>query len=343
MIVKKGDDVIMKQSVYDSDKKVVFDEPKTYAVKHMDDAERLSSQSGGVFAALSDIILECGGVVYGCAFDDMFKAVHIRAEKKIDRNKMRYSKYVQSDMGDIFKLVLSDLKEGRTVLFSGTPCQVGGINTFIKNNKSLVKGTFYTVDIVCHGVPSPKVWRDYLLWETGKAKASLAGVVCRNKVRYGWKSHVTTLRFKNGKTINSMVFPKLFYSHLLLRPSCFRCPYKDTHHPSDISIADYWGIDKACPGFKDEKGVSLVLLNNSSGEELFSSCNSRIIAKKTQLKDSLQKPLIEPYNPPHNRSQFWKDYYSNDFGTIAKKYGDYSFYKLLKGHIKRLIKKHLKN
>ncbi|MBP5640259.1 MAG: Coenzyme F420 hydrogenase/dehydrogenase, beta subunit C-terminal domain [Victivallales bacterium] len=316
-----------------------FEKPEVYAAKHKDDFERMASQSGGMFAVISDVILSQGGIIYGCAFDDSFQVIHIRGDNADQRNRMRYSKYVQSRIGDVYKNVLADLKMGRNVLFSGTSCQVAGVLSFIKMSSDKLVGKLFTVDIVCHGVPSPLVWRDFLAWESNKKKTKIKGVICRNKKKFGWKSSITTIQFDNGKTVDSRVYPKFFYSHVALRPSCFKCPYKSILHPSDITIGDYWGIEKAVPGFKDEKGVSLVLINTSQGKDLFDFCKDKIDSVQTTVVQCMQKALIEPYNPPENRVQFWKDYRINSFDDIAKKYGNYTFMKVIRWKIKYFLKR----
>ena len=135
---------------------------------------------------------------------------------------------------------------------------------------------------------------------------------------------MVSISFSKGCKVYRRVFPRLFYSHVILRPSCYKCPYKDTHRESDITIADYWGIDKASPGFKDDKGVSLVLVNTSNGVEMFDKCKTKMIYKQTKIENSLQKPLIEPYECPKNRVEFWNDYKRKCFDDIARQYGHYS-------------------
>lgn len=316
-----------------------FESPITYAVKHADN-ERSKSQSGGMFAALSDEILDRNGVIYGCIFNEKFEAVHVRTDNKTGRDAMRYSKYVQSKMNLVFKEVVEDLIAGRVVLFSGTSCQIAGLRRFVdvklgNNNKIAL----YTVDIVCHGVPSPLVWKDYLEWEQKRSKSNIKHVTCRNKRKYGWESHVTSLEFANKKIVNSRVFPKIFYGHNVLRPSCYRCPYKSVIHPGDITIADYWGIDKVLPGFKDDKGVSLVLINNLTGLSFFEMCKDKLTCQQTKVEDSIQKPLVKPYDPPRDRNLFWQDYLKQDFGYIAKKYGGYSCYNDIKWKVRYWIKR----
>ena len=319
---------------------VQYKTPLVYAAKHKEDDERLKSQSGGMFAVFSDAVLQAGGIIYGCVFNSSFEAIHVRTDCKAGRDAMRYSKYVQSNMGDCFQNVADDLNNGRLVLFSGTSCQIAGLNSFLKLKKiDADSANLYTIDIVCHGVPSPLVWRDYLSWEKEKKKSEIKEILCRNKKKYGWKSHVTTITWEKGAPVNSRVFPKIFYGHTILRPACYKCPYKDVLHPSDITIADYWGIEKALPGFMDSKGVSLVLINTDAGKELFFKCSENVVFEKTAIEDSLQKPLIEPYDLPANREQFWIDYQKRDFPFIARKYGEYSFYKVAKWKFRYWIRR----
>ena len=312
--------------------------PSVYAVMHSSYEERMKSQSGGMFAALSEQMLEEGGVVYGCAFDDAFKAVHIRAKDRKSRDRLRYSKYVQSDMGDIFSEVEKDLKEGRKVLFSGTSCQVAGLKGFLKSRGNAGIENLFCTDLVCHGVPSPLVWADYLNWESKKAGSSPERVLCRDKKRYGWKAHIVSIWFKNGKRVSRRLFPKLFYSHKILRPSCYVCPYKSIHHPGDITIADFWADEQAVPGFRDNRGTSLVLINNESGRRNFEKCRDTLQVREAKLEVCMQKPLQAPYDAPEDRELFWKKYHESDFTRIAVEYGDYTYIKRLKWRIRELLR-----
>lgn len=292
-------------------------QPKVYALRHKDEAVRAASQSGGAFTAISDYVLENSGVVYGCAPDESFKAVHIRAEDTVTRDRMRGSKYIQSIQGDTYKNVRKDLTDGRLVLYTGTSCQVAGLKQYLgREYENLI-----CADIVCHGVPSPEVWGDYLRWQEKRNRSKIKKAVFRNKKDFGWHSHVETLTFENGKTVNSRIFTTLFYEHNILRPCCFECPYKSVMHPGDITIADYWGIENAAPEFDDNKGVSLVLVNNELGEKVFDSVKERIMWKATLIKNSMQPPLKEPFPAPEGRERFWCDYKKRSFGYIAAKYG----------------------
>ena len=311
--------------------------PGVCAAKRSDDGERIRSQSGGAFAALSEYMLEQGGVVYGCAFDENFRAVHIRAEGAQERDRLRYSKYVQSDMGDIPAEVEKDLRDGKKVLFSGTSCQAAGLKRYLQQKGNPHTENLCCVDIVCHGVPSPLVWSDYLNWESRKAGSEPEEVLCRNKKRYGWKSHVVSIRFKNGKRVNSLVFPRLFYGHRIMRPSCYKCPYKSIHHPGDITIADFWADEQAVPGFRDDKGVSLILTNNERGARYLKECEQYLVLRDAALEECMQKPLQGPYDPPADRAEFWKRYFEGDFKKIAVLYTDYRWKHRLKWWIKERI------
>lgn len=312
-----------------------YDSPIVYAVKHRSEETRAASRSGGIFTALSDQVLKMEGVVYGCALNESFEAVHIRAVTTAERDRMRGSKYTQSTLGDTFRQAKQDLDDGRYVLFSGTSCQIAGLLSFLgKEYERLL-----TVDIVCHGVPSPKVWRDYLKWNEEKQGSKISAVDFRNKADYGWASHVETLYFENGKRVDSKTYTNLFYSHLILRPSCYHCPYKSIMHPGDITIADYWGIDTACPGFNDNKGVSLVLINDDKGKDTFASVVSDILYEKCRIEDSMQTPLKAPFDPPVGREQYWRDYGKNDFTLIVRKYGNITLLRRAIRKMKRGLKK----
>lgn len=308
-----------------------WNQPNVYAVQHKNEDVRAESRSGGVFTAISDCVLEKGGVVYGCILDDHFNAVHTRAENVENRKLMRGSKYIQSKMGDTYKQVEKDLIDGRVVLFSGTPCQVAGLKHYLREEYD----NLLCVDIVCHGVPSPMVWERYLQWQEKKNKSKVNSADFRNKKDFGWREHIETLSFVNGKKTNSKVFTTLFYGHSILRPCCYECPYKSIIHPGDITIADYWGIEKAAPEFDDNKGVSLVLVNNVKGQKCFDLVKERVKWKETRIEDSMQQSLKAPYPEPPGRKKFWDDFSKRDFDYITRKYGDNG---VLAG-IRRILKK----
>lgn len=306
-----------------------------YAVQHSDDAVRAASRSGGIFTALSDAVLANGGVVYGCAMDGVLRARHVRANSAESRDAMRGSKYIESDMRGVFPLVEADLKEGREVLFSGTSCQVAGLRSYLgKEYAGLL-----CVDIVCHGVPSPKVWADYVAWVECKNGGRCTGVDFRDKGRFGWRAHTETIYLDDGsRAVSGETFRRIFYGHKALRRSCYECPYKSVEHPGDVTIGDYWGIECAAPGFDDNKGVSLVLVNTQRGREAFERCKPVLRWKETEIEKSLQPPLKAPFEEPSDRGLFWKRYGSWDFSRIAKHYGTLSMITRVKNRVKRMLR-----
>jgi len=317
---------------------VQYEEPKTYAVKHSDEQTRALSRSGGVFTALSDLILRQGGIVYGCVMNGMTDAVHIRAESVEERDRMRGSKYIQSRTADTFRDVKRDLEKGRIVMYSGTPCQIAGLLSFLgKDYPNLV-----SVDIICHGVPSPLVWRKYLQWQEEKHGTCVA-VDFRNKRDFGWAAHVETMIMEDKEgtrhQVDSSVFKTMFYGHSILRPACYECAYKTLHHPADITIADYWEIDRAAPGFNDNKGVSLVIINNEKGMQHFEQVKSNLIVLETELSKSTRPSMLKPASRPDFRDGFWKDLNTNSFETVAKRYGGYGLKNQIKRKLKFLLKK----
>lgn len=310
-------------------------QPIVYAVKHKNESVIAASRSGGIFTAISDWLLAKNGIVYGCVLDESFHAVHIRTESAQDRNRMRGSKYIQSKLGDTYKNVKQDLIDGKLVLFTGTSCQVAGLKQYLEKEYE----NLLCVDIVCHGVPSPKVWKAYLKWQEEKNKSKIKAVDFRNKKDYGWREHIETLCFENGHSISSKIFTNLFYEHSILRPCCYECPYKSVIHPGDITIADYWGIEKAAPEFDDNKGVSLVLVNNEFGQKAFDDIKDMLKYKKTKIEDSMQPPLIAPFERPSQREAFWSDFANQDFGFIVKKYSGIGIVNKIKRLLKRIKRK----
>lgn len=295
--------------------------PLAYGCKHKNEKIRLNSRSGGFFTAISDVILEHGGVVYGCMLNERFEAVHERAETREERNKFRKSKYVQSNMQDSMRRVREDLLGGRDILFSGTPCQVDGLLNYLKLTNTDCSGLL-TLDIVCHGVPSPKLWKDYLEYQE-KKHGKIHSAEFRNKKDFGWEECIETLETENG-TVNSKIYSALYYINYPLRRSCHECRYASKKRVSDITLADFWGIENICPEMNDNKGVSLILVNTEKGKMFFDKCLDSIEAKKINVDSADQKSLREPFWYSVKKEQFWEDYKNRGFEYIVKKYAQNS-------------------
>lgn len=279
--------------------------PRFFAVKHRNVAIRSESQSGGLFTLLSDPVLARGGVVYGAGFRPDFSVCHQRAGTREERDALRGSKYVQSDMGDTFRAVRQDLADGREVLFSGTPCQAAGLRSFLALSATDTS-RLLICDLVCHGTPSPMVWRDYLAWCERRAGQAIASVCFRDSRRFGWHSGTGSIVFENGEFAKTSVFSYLFYGRFIHRPSCHRCPYTSPDRESDVTMADYWGIERSHPEFDDNIGVSLAIVHSDKGMRAFGEASNRMEFIETNFDECRQPMLCKPSVPSKQREAFWK-------------------------------------
>ncbi|MGN0202884.1 MAG: Coenzyme F420 hydrogenase/dehydrogenase, beta subunit C-terminal domain, partial [Candidatus Cryptobacteroides sp.] len=251
-----------------------LDEPLSFAARHINEDEVMRSRSGAAFVAITDVVLGQGGSVYGAAFGEHFKVIHKRAVTKEERDSFRGSKYVQSEMGDVFTQVREDLKQGRIVLFSGTPCQTAGLSSFIG---PALSANLFLIDIVCHGVPSPALWQDYLKYLEKKQGGAICSIDFRDKQRFGWKAHKESVVFPS-ETVNNPWFVKLFYQNIMLRHSCSNCHFSNTRRPSDITLGDFWGWEKQDPSLNaDDKGVNLLLVNTEKGKALLDKASPELV------------------------------------------------------------------
>lgn len=310
---------------------------ETYAIKHKDFNIRMNSRSGGIFTALSDYILDNKGVIYGVGYKENFVVCYKRAETKEERNKFRGSKYVQSELNDIFKQVKNDLEADKWVLFSGTPCHVAGLVKFLGKKKY---EKLLLIDIVCHGVPSPKMFSDYINYIEKKYNDKVNDFDFRDKT-FGWNQSVESFKINQNK-YSQTIYSHLFGSCLGFRESCYNCQFTNLNRPSDITIGDCWGIAKNRPDIDDNKGVSLVIVNTEKGKFIQENILSNLEYYIIDINDYLQPRLREPNKRNEKVDVFWKDYLNNGFNYIAKKYGTITFWDRVKGKIKRIIFKIMK-
>ncbi|MBO4590072.1 MAG: Coenzyme F420 hydrogenase/dehydrogenase, beta subunit C-terminal domain [Bacteroidaceae bacterium] len=307
-----------------------------FAAKNVSDEARMKSSSGGAFVKLAEMVLQEGGVVFGACFDNHFEVEHSYVEETSSLGKLLGSKYVQSKMGDCFQKVKQFLEIGRKVLFSGTPCQVAGLKSFLGHEfENLI-----AVDIVCHGVPSPLVWRKYL--ESLGAR-DISSVSFRNK-RDGWTKYRIRIcdAIEQKEVVDECyldnVFMKGFLKNFYLRPSCYKCPAKGGRSCSDITIGDYWGVEKQHPAFFDEKGVSLVLANTEKG--LLMIKNSSLLLVESSYSQATQRnACIEKsvFRSP-DRDYFWKQFPKQGIGAIERTISHASKPNLFRFIAKRLNK-----
>jgi coenzyme F420-reducing hydrogenase beta subunit len=311
-------------------------QPIAYGVRHKKMSEIESSRSGAAFIALSDWILNQNGVIYGAGYTDHFRVVHKRATTPAERNEFKGSKYVQSDLTGIFLLLKEDLKNGKIVLFSGTPCQTAGLKSYIPKR---LQENLYLIDIICHGVPSPYIWRDYLKMIEQKVGKEVIAVDFRNKKDFGWAAHKETFYFKGHKTTTTE-YTNLFYRHIMFRHSCKKCHYTNLMRPSDITIADFWGWQKTDVNFNaDDKGCSLVFCNTEKGRKWFEKIQSEINQISASIENCLQPNLIKPSSISPLRNKFEKDYIQYGIEYVTKKYTRIPLLQRSKQKIKRIIKR----
>ena len=317
----------------DYDKSLNLSQPLAYGARHKDMNEVATSRSGAAFIAISDYILENGGVVYGAGYTDHFRVVHKRATTKEQRNEFKGSKYVQSDLTGVFRQVKQDLKAGLVVLFSGTPCQTAGLHSYVGRR---LRDNLFLVDIVCHGVPGPYIWRDYLTYLEKKHGSEICYVNFRDKEEFGWADHRETFKFVK-KRGGKMTFTFAFYKHIMFRHSCGACKYTNLQRPSDITIADFWGWQKTDPTINaDDKGLSLVLCNTEKGRQLFDAVKERMTVIPAELENCLQPNLQHPSEIHPQRMDFERDYARKGFVYAMKKYGDLGWRYKMKVYVSRL-------
>ncbi len=348
---------------------------KVYAAKNRDEEIRRQSSSGGIFTPLAEAVIREGGVVFGAKFDKDWNVVHAWTDTIEGIADFRGSKYVQSTIGSTYTEAREFLKQGRLVLFSGTPCQIAGLKKFLRKEYD----NLLTVDVVCHGVPSPLVWRKYLEEVREKLRAErvagkntvssslndfpvITGISFRDKTQ-GWKKFGFRLRYAVSETAENLVsdsdtkheydflqpfpeniFMKGFLKNLYLRPSCYACAARSGKSGSDISIADYWGVQNYYPEFDDDKGVGLVLVNTEKGKKAYEKINANSI-ESTYEQGLKQNPCIElSVVKTKYVDEFWTNFESLNIQVIEHviECMKPSKLKIFIGRIKSIIKKILK-
>ena len=262
--------------------------PVAYAVKNKDNNDLIHSSSGGMFSVLAKMVLQNNGVVYGAAYDKNNKVIHIGIDSEKELKKLQGSKYVQSDINNSYINVERNLKSGKLVLFTGTPCQIKGLKNFlIRDYDNLI-----TCDLVCHGVPSQKLFAKYIDYLEKKYKRKIKSYNFRSKERNGWGLTAKVV-FKNKtfKFINSDFDP--YYSNFLncntYRLSCYNCEFACLNRTSDITLADYWGVLQFHSDFYSKDGVSLVLINSKKGKDIFNKVKDKIEYIDTGISNAIQK------------------------------------------------------
>lgn len=263
--------------------------PEAYAAYSRDTAMRLESSSGGIFSELAKAVLKQNGAVFGAAYNNCFEVCHICAETEEDLAQLRGAKYAQSNLGDTFSAVKSRLELGQPVIFSGTPCQVGGLKAFLrKDYRNLI-----TVDFVCHSVPSPMAWQAYVKYradQDNRGEYPLS-INLRHK-ETGWSKYqyANVFRYANAPShaakSGDSLYMRLFVGGYISRESCEHCHFKGYQRISDLTIGDFWGIWDIAPEMDDNRGTSLVLVHSEQGRALLDRITDRLILKSVTPEEA---------------------------------------------------------
>lgn len=322
---------------------------KIFGIKNKKERVRLQSSSGGIFTILAEKVLENGGVVFGARFNENWEVVHDFIDNKADISQFQGSKYVQSQISNSFKQVQIFLKQQKLVLFSGTPCQIAGLKRFLrKKYENLI-----TVDFICHGVPSPKVWRLYLDEICNKifkcSKSNIKSICFRNKTN-GWRNFSLQIQFYtpisyNGTIIrefresnNDNLFMKGFLRDLYLRPSCHSCPTKAFKSGSDYTIADFWGIEKTHPDFYDNIGISILFVNGEKDIFPYEKCD--VIESRINKIIKYNPAIIKCALPKRQRSLFFQKINNqSSINLLIDKYSRYSIKEKINNIINKILTK----
>jgi len=310
---------------------------KCYVGYNKDSNERLNASSGSIFSLIANYILDNNGIVVGAAFDDNNHLKHIAVEKKEDLDPLRKSKYLQSDLDNIFKYIKEQIKT-KKVLFVGTPCQVAGIKAFIKKSDNLI-----TIDLFCHGAPSPKLFKKYVNELEEKNKDKLLNYDFRDKST-GWNTYSNKATFKS-KEIKSLIYKneymRLFLSDVALRESCYNCNFKLGNKYSDITLGDFWGVKKHYPQMYNKEGVSAIIINTETGNKIYNAIKENIKYSDCDIdKIIIGNPsLIHSSKRPNTRDEFFNELENKNINYLTRKYQKKVS---LKVKIKRIIKKIIK-
>ena len=323
---------------------------EVYAFKNNDDSLYKSSSGGAFWAIIEACFAECkeNAVIYGAAFDDELKVMHKAAYTKEECQCFRGSKYVKSSIRNAYEKIEENIKHGKCVLFSGTPCQVAALKTRL-NNKGIDTSGLYLVDLICHGTPKANVWEDYKNWIEKKYKSKITEVSFRDKSNQNTKYSIK-LMLENGKVLNNnlevSMFTRLFLRRYIMEDGCYKCPFANLNRQGDITLGDFWGIEAVMPEFPKAGGVSLVLVNSDKGKKLIDKVRENAAEHECHIKKCIsdgyityQNNLQKPAEKPKSLDKFRKEYKEKGFEYIIKKYAGYGLLDRIKYSIKSIMKR----
>lgn len=293
---------------------------QAYAGMNTNEEERIKSSSGGVFSTLAKYILNHNGIVCGAAFDEQFQVKHIIIDDENELKKIRGSKYVQSNINDIFNKIKVQLIEGKNVLFTGCPCQVGGLKKYLSKEYD----NLYTMDFICHGIPSQNIFNKYIEQLEIKHKSKVVEFFFRDKGK-GWHTSSIKAKFENGKEYTKFItedmYMRGYFGNIYLKPACYNCEFRNFKSGSDITLGDFWGAEIEEKEIDDNKGLCAVIVNTSKGIMLKDSINDSNIFKVVDYNKILKynKGLEQSFEASSKRSEFLKLIDKGDYNRIFKK------------------------
>jgi coenzyme F420-reducing hydrogenase beta subunit len=297
--------------------------PKAYAAWNRNPGVRLKSSSGGVFTALANATIDRGGVVFGAALDESLVVNHVGVHDTKGICKLRGSKYVQSYISKRIYLQVKDhLTQNRQVLFTGTPCQVAGLHAAVGGGHDKL----LTCDLICHGVPSPTLFKKYLAHQS-KPTNPIVDVNFREKT-FGWTRFSVCLEFSNHKKkvtpLTDDLYMQIYLRDIALRQACYSCPFATLPRRADITLGDFWGVKKRFPALDpDDLGTSLVLVNSEAGEASLLACSTAISLSEVPLDAAIESNsrLVKPAQIREKRKAFYRDLMSMPFDKASKNFG----------------------
>lgn len=299
-------------------------ENKYYAIRSRDDGVVRQSSSGGMFTLMAEEIFSRNGVVYGVAYGEDFRVAHRKAENMSEADAFRTSKYVQSSTDGLFDSVRVDLEAQRTVLVTGTPCQIAGLKKYL-SHKHIDDSLLYTCDNICHGVSSPLTFSDYMsfLEKYIPEGDRIASINMRYKKKKGKKTILNVSMEKSGSLaeVDSFSYYRLFLNRIANRPSCFACRFTSYSRAGDLSVGDFWNSSGSDFSFDTSYGVNEVLVNSDKGSELMNALCKRAFYQEVSKEKAWQPHLEYATQKPKNYEVFWKEYLlSEDREQIMRKY-----------------------
>lgn len=289
-------------------------QPKhVYGARNKEDASIMKSASGGISDVAATYILNRNGIVFGAAYDDGLHVHHIEVKDIKDKYKIQSSKYVQSNLEHTYSKAKAYLDQDRFVLFTGTPCQISGLYAFLQKDYEKL----YTLDLICHGVPSPKLFDSYIQYQSKKLKEPVTSFDFRSKEKRGWATQykITTEHHTKSDLLALDKYGKHFMDGDCYRMSCYQCPFANLNRVGDLTIGDFWSVSQTHKEFYSDKGVSSVFVNTEKGQALFNEIKDDVYHIDSTVEKALMKQgnLVGPTKYTSARKDFYKNIGSSDF------------------------------